>query len=411
MDDRDDNPAAPADEPFARFRADFPVFERWTYLNTCSIGVMSRTSCDAANRVNEQVCGGDFAKEDAFPVLRRTRARFARLIGAKAHEVAVVKNVSEGLNAVACAVAPASGDNVVVCLELEHPNNVYLWLRLARLGVEVRDVAPRGLEIDTDAMAAAIDGRTRIVTASSVTFTPGFRADLRRLGGAARRHGALFLVDAVQSCGVIDHDVEEEFIDALATSTTKNLLGAAGLGFLYVRDAWLDRLEPVYVSRYSVARGDGHESEIEHHDCVFAPTGERFEIGNYNWPGVAAADIALAQLGAVGIARIEARAVEFADALREGIAALGLPVNEPRDRALRTHMVTVGRRGAGGAYASDDAALNAVAQTLQQTGVRFSIRRGLIRFGLHGFNQTSDVETVLGATRCALDAYRRIGAA
>lgn len=392
-------PAVPT--TMAEFRARFPATRRWTYLNTSSAGIMSRAACDAANAVNEAIAAGDFTKEAWGWQLASARARFAALVGARAHEIAVVKNVSEGLNAAATAVPARPGDNVVVCEALEHPNNVYLWRRMAAEGVEIRAVAARDGAIDAAAMAQAVDARTRIVTVSSVTFTPGFRTDLARIGRTARAHGAFFLVDAVQSCGIIHHDVEAEFIDALVTSTTKNLLGTTGLGFLYVSDRWVERLAPVYVSRFSVARGSGHESEVED-GFSYAPDARRFENGNYNWPGLAAADVALAEIAGLGVPRIERHAVALADALRDGLARLGLPVNRPVDAALRTPMVTVGMRGAGGAYEAADPRLNRLAEALAEARVKFSIRLGLVRFGFHAFNDETDVAHVLDVARSAL---------
>ena len=157
-------------------------------------------------------------------------------------EIAVTKNVTEGLNIVANAIDWKAGDNVVVCAELEHPNNIYIWLSLRDRGVQVRAIPARNGAIDTQAMIDAIDARTRILTVASVTFAPGFRSELAALGRACRKSGALFLVDAVQSCGILDLDVEAAAIDALATSTSKGLMGIGGLGFLYVRSDWIGRL-------------------------------------------------------------------------------------------------------------------------------------------------------------------------
>ena len=204
----------------------------------------------------------------------------------------------------------------------------------------------RGTEIDAEGLAAAIDARTRIVTAASVTFTPGFRTDLATIGRAARRQGALFLVDGVQSCGVLELDVEREAIDALVTSTSKGLLGLMGLGFIWVREAWLDRLTPAYVARTSIATS-GHYSEIESVDFRFAPTAERFEVGNPNWVGIAAAAHAMKEINAVGVSRIEPHALALAEGLRVGLEALGLPVQRPSDPRGLSHLVTIGERSVG----------------------------------------------------------------
>jgi cysteine desulfurase / selenocysteine lyase len=383
-----------ATELFAQMRSRFPAALEWTYLNVGSRGIVSNAARQAAVALVDGHWLVDVAKEEINPLLVTCKTEFARLIGGSPDEVAVTENVSEGLNAVATAIDWRPGDNVVVSSDLEHANNVYLWYRLRRFGVEVRAIDPRGGEIDAEGLAAAIDGRTRIVTAASVTFTPGFRTDLGTIGRAARAQGALFLVDGVQSCGVLKLDVERDCIDALATSTSKGLLGLMGLGFLWVRRPWLQRLEPAYVARTSIATG-GHYSEIESVDFDFAPGGERFEVGNHNWVGIAAAAKALEEINAVGIERIEAHALRLAERLRRGLEELGFPVQRPASPGAASHLVTVGSRGAGNAYSTADSRLNGLAAALTDGRVRFSIRRGLLRFGLHMYNNETDCERVL----------------
>ncbi|MCL4767867.1 MAG: aminotransferase class V-fold PLP-dependent enzyme [Hyphomicrobiaceae bacterium] len=381
-----------------RMRARFPAAREWTYLNVGSRGIIS----DAARQAAVELVDGhwlvDVSKEKINPLLVTCKEELARLIHGDPSEVAVTENVSEGLNAVATAIEWQAGDNVVVSADLEHANNVYLWYWVRRFGVEVRAIPPRAGEIDAEALAAAIDGRTRIVTAASVTFTPGFRTDLQTIGKAARAHGSLFLVDGVQSCGILMLDVHDNCIDALATSTSKGLLGLMGLGFLWVRKDWLPRLKPAYVARTGIAT-TGHYSEIESVDFEFAPAAERFEVGNPNWVGIAAAAKALQEINVAGIERIEAHALALAEKLRHGLEGLGLPVRRPGSARALSHLVTVGERGAGDAYSTSDPVLNAIAAALKEERVRFSIRRGLLRFGFHMYNNDQDVEKVITIAR------------
>ena len=327
------------------------------------------------------------------------RERFAQLIRARASEIAITKNVTEGLNIAAAAIDWKAGDNVVVCAELEHPNNIYIWLTLRERGVQVRAIPAKDGAIDTQAAIAAIDARTRIVTAASVTFVPGFRTDLAALGRACRKTGAMFLVDAVQSCGILDLDVEACAIYALATSTSKGLMGINGFGFLYVNANWIPRLRPVYIGRYSIERGKGHESEIEGHSFNLMPDARRFEAGNYNWAGVAAANASLGELLQLGTARIEARAVSLATALADGLRSLGLAVAEPPAGISRSHIVTVGTLGAGDAHSSEDPKLNRIGAALTAANVKFTVRKGMLRFGFHCYNNESDVARVLDVVR------------
>ena len=392
--------AAPEERvDWAAVRARYPVATNSTFLNITSGTPLSNASKAAVDGLIEAQWNGSGKRDDRYQVMASARERFARLIRARPAEIAVTKNVTEGLNIVANAIDWRPGDNVVVCAELEHPNNIYLWLSLRERGVQVRAVPARNGAIDTQAMVDAIDPGTRILTVASVTFAPGFRTELAALGRACRAAGVLFLVDGVQSCGILDIDVDECAITALATSASKGLMGIAGHGFLYVREDWLERLRPAYVGRYSIERGKGHESEIEGHTYRLAPDARRFEAGNYNWAGIVAVNASLGELLEIGTERIEPHAVGLASALAEGLESLGLAVTQPPEVVARSHIVTVGQLGAGDAHASHDPRLNRIGEALQAGNVKYTVRKGLLRFGFHCFNDESDVARVLDLAR------------
>lgn len=386
---------APAPD-WPAIRARYAVATRSTYLNLGSRGLLSEAVHAAViSRLaaEHEVVAGDIAETT---MKDETRERFAQLINASPEEIAFTRNVSEGLNAIATALPWQEGDNVVVSEELEHANNVYLWELLSqRFGIEVRVVAPDRGAIDAPAMAEAIDGRTRLVAASAVTFTPGFRTDLATIGAAARAAGALLLVDGVQCLGVMRLDVEREMIDALVTSTSKGMNGLRGQGLLYVRKAWIPKLTPMAVARTAIATG-GHYSAFEGRRFAFREDAQRFELGHLNYLGLTAAHAAMGETLEVGVANIERRVTALAKRLAQGLAQQGWPVNRPPFPEAQSHMVTLGARNlAGGPEATGDEKLDAFAAALKAEGVDFTIRRGLIRFAFHMWNDESDVEHVL----------------
>ncbi len=376
-------------------RACYPAASEQTYLNVGSKSILSDKAGEAARAALELTWRGtDRKSSDNESYLREVRGRFASIIGAQADDVAITKNVTEGLNAVASGLRWSAGDNVVLCAALEHPNNTYAWLALRERGVELRTIEPLDDAIDAAAMAEAIDRRTRVVAVSSVTFTPGFRTDLAEIGRESRRAGAMFVVDGVQSTGVLELNVETALVDALATSTSKGLLGVPGLGFLYVRRSWAEQLTPASIGRYSVVRS-GHQSEIESFDYRLLGDARRFEAGNYNWIGLAAAHASMGELLDIGVANIEEHAVRLARSLATGLRERGFMVSQPPRESLRSHLVTVGKLGSGSAYSTDDPKLNRFAAALEAGNVNFSVRRGLLRFGFHCYNDASDVAKVL----------------
>ena len=356
---------------------------------------------EAAERHMDLRMHGDGTKDGMREVVEATRAEFAALIGAHPDEIALTKNVSEGLNHIAGAMDWKEGDNVVVCAELEHPNNVYLWLNLREHdGVEVRVVPAEEGRIPVEAMVAAVDVRTRILTVPSVTFSPGFITDLAPLSQVCRANDVLFLVDGAQSVGVLETDVKAQGIDALAVATQKGLMSFYGQGFLYCDEAWASRLRPAYLARFGVDLGtDAHETAQDLGELRFQPGARRFDLGNYNYLGAAAAGASIELLRTLGMAQVEAHCRGLARRLAEGFREIDLPLPDGMPGPDQAHIVAVGRTGGGRHYSADDPAMNDLHAFLSERGVRFSIRRGILRFSLHIWNTEEEVERVVGMCR------------
>ena len=113
----------------------------------------------------------------------------------------------------------------------------------------------------------------------------------------------LLLVDAAQSVGVQHTDVRASNIDALAVSTQKGLLALYGMGFLYVRREWAERLQPAYLARFGVDLGDAHEASLGGYDYKLAPGARRFDLGNYNFLATAAVDASMTAAPRMGHAQ------------------------------------------------------------------------------------------------------------
>jgi cysteine desulfurase/selenocysteine lyase len=374
---------------------DFPVSEEKIYLSICDSTVLAKPVRAAVDRFLDQVMYWRESRSTRDAVVEASRAKFARLIGGRTDEIAIVKNVSEGINAIATAFDWRPGDNVVLCASLEHPNNVIPWLHLKRRGVEVRTVAPRDGAIDPHQIIAAINEHTRVVTCSSVTFAPGLRTDLAPIGRACRDRRVFFLVDAVQSVGILPLNVEAELVDGLVVSTAKGLLGLYGMGFLYCRRDWAQRLVPMYLSRPAVDLPPDKYSEMASFELAIRPDARRFEVGSVDYASCYAADAALDLIFSIGPEVIEAHTMKLADRMRRGFGAMGLEVTGLKTQDRPSHIVTVGRLGGGGHEVTDDPWLRAISQKLKDASVAHTIRRGMLRFAFHIFNTEQEVDRVL----------------
>jgi cysteine desulfurase/selenocysteine lyase len=379
----------------------FPGVENQVYLDVSLNGLMPAPARDAAMEHLEKRVMGRAVKADLHAQAERVRNHVARLVGADPEEIAITKNVSEGLNLFASGIDWQAGDNVVFCPELEHPNNVFLWYNLRETkGVEIREIAPENGGIPVDRFLDAMDERTRLTTVSHVTFSPGFITDLGDLARRARAKGVHTLVDSAQSAGSIRTAVRDLQVDAVALGTQKSLLSFYGLGFLYVRRDLAESMNPVHVARYGMDLGpDAHETAIGDGALDFKAGALRFELSNYNYIGLAAVEASLDLIHAVGMDQIEPHVRGLAARLASGLSELGLPVAGGAPGPHLAHIVAVGESGGGRHYDADDPAMNELHEHLTRNGVKLSIRRGVLRMSIGLYNNEADIDRVIDLCR------------
>ncbi len=393
------------------FRQNFRATSNWTYVDVAARGLLSVGTREAVDAYldHRMAIGGD--KAWMFQQAEKARSGFAALVGAEPDEITLTKNVSDGVNTVASAISWEEGDNVVFCETLEHPANVFPWYNLSRQqGVQVKSVAAADGRIPLERVFEAIDERTRLVAVSSVSFSPGFKFPIKALTDYCRARGVLVLIDAAQSAGLVHTDVKALGVDAYATSTQKGLLGLYGMGFLYVRREFAETLEPVYLSRAGVRLESSHEAALgDASQFAFAAAARRFDVGNFNFVGAVAVEHSMRELAAIGTEAIEAHASGLAAKLAAGLAEVGLPVFGGPENAERAHIVAVGYDLSDQHDSTSDAQMLSLHEQLEAAQIRHTIRRGMLRFSFHCYNNDDDVSRIVAVARqwTAKTALRR----
>ncbi|HKG47914.1 MAG TPA: aminotransferase class V-fold PLP-dependent enzyme [Pyrinomonadaceae bacterium] len=240
-------------------RALFPIAERAIYFNHAAVSPPPTTAIRAVEAQLKDVHeNGSTNFRSWLAVKEQARALLANLLGARAEQVAFMRNTSDALSTVANGLNWRAGDNIVT-FSREFPSNIYPWLRVRdAFGVEVRMCEERSGRIDFAELSSLIDHHTRVVSISHVQYASGFRMDLERLGRIARQHDALFVVDVIQALGVVPTDVEAEFIDVAAGAGHKWLLAPEGVGYLYLSDRARERIQPTLVGWVSVPNPDDY---------------------------------------------------------------------------------------------------------------------------------------------------------
>jgi selenocysteine lyase/cysteine desulfurase len=224
-----------------------------------------------------------------------------------------------------------------------------------------------------------------VIAVSLVQFSTGFRVDVEALGEACRSRRILLVIDGMQAVGMLQVNVQELPIDAMALQSYKWLLGPHGVGWLYVRPALLDQIEPLAVGSRSVTP---RHSYLDHH-FELAHNAMRFETGVLNLHGIAGVGASLDLLHRVGIRAIETRVLSLADRLASSLHARGYTIVGSRSEQ--------GERSAIVTFRHPRMDINACHRRLMEVGVVVSLREGAIRASPHFYNTEEDIDRLLDA--------------
>jgi selenocysteine lyase/cysteine desulfurase len=355
-------------------RSRFPIFERLTYVNSCSQGALS----DAVRAAyDDYLTGWDERGAPWDYWVERTeaaRASFAGLVGGAPDDVAVTTSLSAGVSALASAIDFSQRPKVVIS-DYEFPTIGQIWHAQQLRGAEVHVVEPERVE-------EAIDERTAIVSVTAVCYRNGARLPVEEIARVAHERGALCLLDAYQAAGSYPLDVRELGVDALAAGVLKYLLGSAGLGFLWTRPGLAEELTPTETGWFA----DRDIFEMAHTRYAPAPNARRFQSGTPPVPAIYAGIAGIQLMREIGIAETRAHVTELNQRLIAGVDELGGTVVTPRDPE---------RRGALVCIRSTDAP--ALVAALGTDGIVTSERDSNLRVSPHAYNTEDDIDVVLGS--------------
>jgi selenocysteine lyase/cysteine desulfurase len=355
----------------------FPVTREWIYLNHAAVGPLPAHVLAAARHYLDAISrGGDHHWLETYQVVEDTRALVARLVGARPEEIAFTRNASEGIGVLASGLDWRPGDNVVLPAA-EFPANVFPWLNLGRRGVEVRFAPLRDGCCEADDIAPLVDGRTRVISVSSVQFFNGFRIDLAPLGELCRARGALLCVDAIQQLGALPLAVQDGGVDFLACGGHKWLMSGEGVGFLFCRAELLDRIHPAVVGWLGVRNWE----HMLNYRLEFPPEARRYETGNLSAFGVHNLRAAVEEHLRLGPPAVAAAVLALAERTADEARRRGWTVLSPDGRA-RSGIVSVRVPGRD---------TTALVERLRETGVQVAARNGALRVAPHYYNTGDEV--------------------
>ena len=363
-------------------REPFPVCSQYDYFNHAAISPLPRVSSAAMQaQVSETMHLGVHGfqhSQEAYAGLRRSAAA---MLGCAASEIAIGKNTSEGICAVANGIDWRAGD-VVVGLESDFPANYVPWRALGqRSGVRFRSLPMHDGTLDLQDLDDACKG-ARLAALSYVHFLTGFRWDLEAVGEICRRRGCQLVVDAVQGMGAFPINVKRAGVHALAASGHKWLLGPEGAAIFYIDRGFMDHISPVELGWASLEGFEEYRC-----DGDLQPDASRFECGTLNAVGCTGLRASIDLLNEIGSDATSAAIDRLVQRLVEGAAARGYEFAARRTPGNGSGIVSMRKHGV--------VAADATAMLLQHR-VSVSERLGWVRIAPHFYNTDEQVDRLLG---------------
>lgn len=369
-----------------RYRSQFPILERTTYLISNSLGAMPQGVYDALKSyadiwATRGVCAWD---ERWWMLAAQVGDEIGALMNAPPSSVSTHQNVATCQAVVASCFDFSGNRNKVVYSDMNFPSVMYFWEAQRQYGARVHMVkTDDGITVPTDRLLHAIDEQTLIVPISHVIFRSSYINDAKAIIDKAHKVGAHVVLDTFQSLGTVPVDIHSLNADFACGGVLKWLCGGPGVAYLYVRPDLGKKLEPKLTGWFA------HEDSFEFATgpIRYADPPYRFMNGTTHIPAIEAARPGTKIIREVGVEKIRekskrqtARLIAFAD-------QHGWRVNTPRDPERR-----------GGTVSIDMPDSQQVSRELLARDILVDWRpKAGVRFSPHFYNTDAEIDAAMAA--------------
>jgi kynureninase len=369
-----------------RFRSEFPILDRTTYLISHSLGAMPRGVVDAMrDYADTWATRGVRAWEERWWMLAADVGdRIGALMNAPPGSVATHPNVTTCQAVVASCFDLAGRRNKIVYTDMNFPSVIYYWEAQRGRGARVHMVGTDdGITVPTERLLDAIDDDTLIVPISHVIFRSAYISDAAAIIDKAHKVGAHVVLDTFQSLGTVPVDVQRLNVDFACGGVLKWLCGGPGTAYLYVRPDLGRTLEPTFTGWFAHDNPFGFEVDA----IRYTSSAYRFMNGTTSIPALEAARPGLTIVGAARIDRIREKSTRQTARLIELADRRGWTVNSPRDADRR-----------GGTVSIDMPHAEQVCRELLRRDILVDWRpRAGVRMSPHFYTTDDELETALTA--------------
>jgi kynureninase len=323
-----------------KYRTEFPILDRTTYLISNSLGAMPRGVYDTLHTYADAWANRGIRawEEGWWEMAIDVGDKIAPLIGAHPGEISLHQNVTLTQAIISSCFDFRGPRNKVVMTDLEFPSIQYFYHGQRRLGARVELVPSNDpVHFDLDQFLAAIDETTLLVPISLVLFRSSWIVDARAIVERAHRVGAYVILDVFQATGSIPIDVRALGADFAVGGVLKWLCGGPGVAYLYVREDLRSKLSPALTGWSAHRRPFAFEpGAIDAREDSY-----RYLNGTPQIPALHACLPGLEIVNRAGIHNIREKSIHMTMRLFEGARSRGWHVNTPQNPADRAGTLSI----------------------------------------------------------------------
>ena len=378
-----------------RVREDTPALRCLTHFNNAGTSLMPAPAYEGMIDYleSEQTIGGYETAMKYADATREFYVQAARSINATPEEIAFCESATKAWQLFFYSIPFNRGDRIITT-QLDYGSSFVGFIQQHnRLGIEIDVIeTDSNGDIDLNSLEKAINDRTRLISLSHIPTANGIINPAGRVGQLAQSAGVPFLLDACQSVGQIDVNVEDIRCTALSATGRKYLRGPRGTGFLYVRKSALENIEPMWLDQHGVDLENRNSYQIFDSARRF----ENFEVGfgarvglgqslkYFNEIGPQDVEERVKHLGAYCRERISAVPgiqVQDTGAAKGGIVMFSIEGHEPTEVRdyLHTHKINIWASSGPGSLID-----------FQARGID-----SLIRASVHYFNTEEEIDRMV----------------
>lgn len=392
-------PAAADDEQYwSALRASlFPIENGRIFLNNGTMGITPYPVLASLQKGFEHA-----ASKGAYPGhTEDLQKAIAELIGCDADEIAITKNVSEGINHACWGIPLSKGDEVLMTTH-EHAGGCIAWLHRANLDGIVIRTFPLGITAEETLanLKKAVTKKTKVIAIPHIPCTIGQILPVQEICDFAKSSNIITALDGAHPLGMIRFNVHEIGCDYYSGCLHKWALAPLGLGYFYIKKSMLNKTRCTHVAAYS--SNEFNMANTPPTGGTLVENAHRFYYGTFCGPLFEAGLEALKLYKKIGPERIEARVRSLATYLQESLLALGdkIIMFTPTEAKSRGAQVAF-RINNGNPKASSEFVTSLYSKkiTLRYVGEN---NVDCIRVSTHYYNNREEIDTLVAEVKKAI---------